>query len=247
MTSKQKTPATSPPIYVVGGGKGGVGKSMFTMALLDALAARETSVLLVETDTSNPDVYKSYEDAVDQKLLIDLDDVDGWIVLINEAQQHPDHLIVVNSAARNQEGVQRFGETLLRSLPELNRELVTFWLINRQRDSVELLADYVTRMEGTRCHVVRNKYFGEPHKFDFFNASKLRGQLESEGGTTLDFPDLADRVTDDLFTGRMTIAAGMQEFPLGHRAELGRWQREASAMFQPVFAHETTQRVAVSE
>jgi cellulose biosynthesis protein BcsQ len=43
-------------VYYVGGSKGGVGKSLFSFALADYLLNRETSVLLVDTDTDNPDV-----------------------------------------------------------------------------------------------------------------------------------------------------------------------------------------------
>jgi len=40
-------------IYLVGGSKGGVGKSMVTMALIDYLECSGESVVLIETDTSN--------------------------------------------------------------------------------------------------------------------------------------------------------------------------------------------------
>jgi MinD superfamily P-loop ATPase len=46
-------------IYWVGGSKGGVGKSMMTVATLDYLLDRKQNVVLVECDTSNPDVYKT--------------------------------------------------------------------------------------------------------------------------------------------------------------------------------------------
>ena len=47
------------------------------------------------------------------------------------------------------------------------------------------------------------------------------------GKITLDFPDLADRVADQMATQRLTIQAAMKEMPLGHRAELIRWRDEA--------------------
>ena len=43
-------------IYVVGGGKGGVGKSIVTMATVDYFQAQGENVLLMKSDTSNPDV-----------------------------------------------------------------------------------------------------------------------------------------------------------------------------------------------
>ncbi len=41
-------------IYWVGGSKGGVGKSMMTLATVDHLLEQRANVLLVECDTSNP-------------------------------------------------------------------------------------------------------------------------------------------------------------------------------------------------
>ena len=54
----------SKAIFLVGGGKGGVGKSLMSMALLDFLQASGQEPFLVETDTSVPDVFKTYQEAV---------------------------------------------------------------------------------------------------------------------------------------------------------------------------------------
>jgi hypothetical protein len=48
------------------------------------------------------------------------------------------------------------------------------------------------------------------------------------GGKTLDFPDLADRVADQLATDRLTIQGALEAMPLGHKAELIRWRNEAT-------------------
>ena len=45
----------------VGGSKGGVGKSVMTLATVDHLLEQGANVLLVEYDTSNPDVWKAYK------------------------------------------------------------------------------------------------------------------------------------------------------------------------------------------
>ena len=50
----------TPNIYWVGGGRGGVGKSVVSMALLDYLLGKGVPTLFVESDTSHPDVYKAY-------------------------------------------------------------------------------------------------------------------------------------------------------------------------------------------
>jgi len=223
------------PIYLVGGSKGGVGKSLVSMALVDLLLARGERILLIESDTGNPDVWKAYHETV-EAVLLNLDEAAGWIELVNLCHAQPDVAVVINTAARNNKGVTAYGETLNGTLAELDRTLVTLWVINRQRDSLELLKEYMEAIGGGELHVVRNTHFGEQAKFELYNGSKLRTLLEERGGRSLNFPDLADRVSDDLYSNRMSIASAAVEMPIGNRAELARWRTEVKKALSPLFA-----------
>lgn len=218
-------------IYLVAGSKGGVGKSIVSMAMVDYLQQREEDVLLIEADTSNPDVWKAYKDTVRTDLL-DLDKADGWIALINLCDSNPDSVVVINTAARNNKGVSAYGVTLSSSLTELQRKLVTLWVINRQRDSLELLKEYMDTISDTTVHVIRNGYFGEERKFELYNGSKLRALVEERAGLSLTFPDLADRVSDDIYSKRMSIASAAKELPIGNRAELHRWRSAVNVVLE---------------
>lgn len=213
------------PIWVSGGDKGGVGKSMLSIGMIDLALERHDEPILIESDTSNPDVYKMHKDEIKTEL-IDLDDANGWIDFINVCDRNPDSLIIVNTAARNNRGVAAYGATLSATLGELDRELTTLWVINRQRDSLELLSGFMADLAGSKIHVVRNTYYGAEEKFELYNHSKLRTQVEAAGGKSLSFPDLADRVSDDLYSKRLSVRAAMKTLPLGNRAELTRWRLE---------------------
>ena len=224
----------SAPILYVGGSKGGVGKSKLAFALIDYLTEKENKILLLETDTSNPDVYKAHHPHENGNLVCKIPDLDvpeGWIELVNVADEHPEHIVVINSAARSNTGIEKYGAMLRETLGELNRELVTFWVINRQRDSIELLRGFLNAFPDALVHVCRNLYFGEPEKFALYNESKAREIIERKG-LTLDFPDLADRVADKLYSGRIPIKTALVEMPLGDRAELRRWRQKCTEMFQ---------------
>lgn len=220
-------------IYLIGGSKGGVGKSLVTMALVDYLQQKGESVLLIESDTSNPDVWKNYNETTETEL-VNMDEADGWIQLVNLCDSKPDSTVIINTAARNNKGVSTYGETLNSTLAELKRKLVTLWVINRQRDSLELLKEYMDSIPNSAIHVVRNAYFGEEKKFELYNKSKLREAVEGHGGKSVTFPDLADRVTDDIYSQRMSIAAASKELPMGNRAELNRWRNEVKKVFDGV-------------
>jgi hypothetical protein len=58
---------------------------------------------------------------------------------------------------------------------------VTLWVINRQRDSLELLKEYMESLPGSTVHVVRNTYFGDQGKFELYNGSKMRKTVEDGG------------------------------------------------------------------
>jgi hypothetical protein len=221
------------PIYYVGGSKGGVGKSTLAFALIDYLTAREKKVLLLETDNANPDVYKAHTPHESAGLVckaLNLDAAEGWIELVNLCGENPGHAAVVNAAARSNAGMEKYGATLRETLGDLQRELTGFWVINRQRDSIELLRSFLDVFPEARVHVCRNLYFGDAEKFELYNTSKTRKSVE-EKGLTLDFPDVADRVADKLYSGRMSIQKALNDLPLGDRAELKRWRLRCAEMY----------------
>lgn len=86
------------PIYLVGGGKGGVGKSVVALALVDHLQRRGVNTVLVENDTSNPDVMRAVHDEV-ACASFDLDKAGGWIDFVNYCDGHRDAVVVVSTAA----------------------------------------------------------------------------------------------------------------------------------------------------
>jgi hypothetical protein len=221
-TAKEKTMGKK--IYLVGGSKGGVGKSMVAMMLIELLRGLGQKILLIETDTSNPDLFRAYGEEVQTEML-DLDVANGWSELVNIADAHPELTVIVNTAARNNRGVEVYGETLRESLAELGRELVTLWVINAEADSVDLLKRFMEVIP-SETHVVRNAWFGADEDF-FYNHSKTRLEVERRGGKSVTFPVLGSRVANELRTKGMSIARGFTEMKLGNRAELRRWKRLA--------------------
>lgn len=218
------------PIILVSGSKGGVGKSLTAMALLDYYSANHKYLKLIDADTNNPDVWRCYGRSTEGEV-VDLDDVEGWIRLVNICDATPFKSVVVNTPAQSNMAVSKNAQILVDSLRELGRPLITLWVINRQRDSLELLKDYLQHMNGGVVHVVCNGYFGEERKFELYRDSALRESVTALGGKSVYLPDLADRVTDELYGKRTTLSDAAQQFKLGDRSELQRWRTQVAAMF----------------
>ena len=62
----------------------------------------------------------------------------------------------------------------------------------------------------------------------------MRTLIENAGGRSLNFPEVADRVTDAMNKGRLTIAKASAELSLGDRMELERWRDECKTMLSEV-------------
>lgn len=236
--------APAQPVYMVAGSKGGVGKSMLSMILIDLLLENGSPILFIETDTTNPDVYRCLQrdpdeaasDAIDGVLMrtLKLEVANGWVDMVNALGEHPDRIAVINTAARTNAAVTSFGRTLQRMLPELGRQLVTLWVINRQRDSMDQLIEHLQVFDNCTTHVVRNGYFGDESQFELYNNSKLRARIERAGGQSLLLPGLADRVADAIYIQSLPISRALREMPIGNRGELIRWREETKSALQGI-------------
>jgi hypothetical protein len=222
------------PVYYVGGSKGGVGKSVVSIALVDYLNLSNLDPLPIETDTANPDVAALYTEAV----FADLDERDGWLEMLKHIEDNPDRIVVINSAARANTGLEKYGKDLLfDALREMGRPCDAFWVVNRTKDSVSMLADFLQMTAGSiPVHVVRNLYFGPSHKFELLNTSNTLEKARATGGKTLDFPDLADRVYEKMNVQRMNVEQALQPgvLSVGDMVELRRWRQEAQLRFAEV-------------
>lgn len=129
-------------VLIVGGGKGGVGKTTVTIALVDALVTDGQDVLLVESDDSNPDAWKALNGLVRCEVC-NLDNEGGYIALGNLIEANPKSVVVVNTGARATASLIEFGGIVKDVCQAMKRNLTIVWPINRQRDCIELLNDLI--------------------------------------------------------------------------------------------------------
>lgn len=205
-----------PKVYMVGGGKGGVGKSTVSFAMLDVLLTAGVDTLLVESDDSNPDVYKAHKDLLPCEIC-NLDSEAGYIKLGEIAETHPDKAIVVNTAARATQALIEHGQILHDTCKALGRPVVLLWPINRQRDSLELLKKVVdSQADYEAIYVILNTYFGKPEKFQRYHTSKLKEQVTD----TIILPELDDMITDYIVDNRLTLGNANADMTVAKRSAL---------------------------
>lgn len=206
-------------IIVVGGGKGGVGKSTVAIGIVDMLLAAGEKVVFVESDDSNPDAYKALN-TLTKSEICNLDTEEGFIKLGNLIEQTNDACIVVNTAARATNSLLKHGGIVVDTARELKRDLVMLWPINRQRDSLELLSGFMECAEGYKAvYVLKNTFFGEPAKFARYDNSKIKARVTA----TITFPELNDMLSDKLNDKRWSLS-NAEGLSIAERSVLQRYR-----------------------
>lgn len=218
-------------VIIIGGGKGGVGKSMVTMGIVDTLLTSGEQVVLVESDDSNPDTHKALNKLVKSEIC-NLDNEDGFIKLGNIVEANPKTYVVINSAARATKGIITHGGIVADVVKEQQRELVMLWPINRQRDSVELLKEFLDGTEGSynAVYVLKNMYFGSAEKFSRFDASAQKARVTG----TLDYPELNDLLADKIIDKRLALSNAAEGLTISERSVLGRFRSAVQKAFEVV-------------
>ena len=230
------------PIYLISGSKGGVGKSLFSMAVIDYHYANDKNCILIESDTSNPDVYMCYSELVLSEA-INLDVSDGWIELVNLCEENPDSIVIINSAARSNTGITDFGGTLGELLGELDRKLITFWMVDDKKDGAELLLNFMDAMPNSTVHVVRNEKAGNVE--NFYCSEMLQSGEIKINGQTLSLPILNSKVANHLYNDRLSIEqvvvestrfgkAKDQKIPMGNRGHMKDWRKTVHKIIEQV-------------
>jgi hypothetical protein len=225
-------------IFYIGGGKGGVGKSMVSLTLVQFLIDRyseEKMIHLIETDESNPDVGRVYMGKIPMTTVILDENEKGWIVMARLIEQSRDTLFVINSAARSNMGIRKNGRnfaTILES-GKVPYNFATFWPLNRQRDSVILLEDFLGFITCGSVYPIRNKYFGDAEEFTLFDRCLEESRLlKSRITKTLDFPALADVIADDFYTCGKTIPETVDSLGAFAGQSFTSWRNQVYEMFE---------------
>ena len=218
-------------IVIIGGAKGGVGKSLVSAITYDYLLSQGSNPVLIETDNSNPDVFKMYHNKDYNGYKVepyakDMDTDKGWAAILNimsdTAAANRD--VVLNTAARNSSKIAENGESI--NIISESIDVITLWVINDNRDSIILLKDYISIVKQRIC-VIKNGYFGEESDFGLFEESQLR---KDKVIPSVYIPKYTDAMREAIYNQRKAIFELDQSLSFGDRILAGarlRKSREA--------------------
>lgn len=215
---------------IVGGDKGGVGKTTTALTLHHHFSATE-SLVLFDGDMVNPDFHSRLKNHGCQRL--NADSLDSWGKALEGAAGAD--VTILNLPARGMELFSEFGEALAETSAALGVEISYFHVMAPHKESVLLLAAALDRVAafGGNGYAIRNNFFAEAAAFDLYNASKLRNRCTGE----MDLPALAPSVANLVFSAKegqslAEIIGGMSAL---NRSIANHWLRRTNAAWDRLF------------
>jgi hypothetical protein len=237
-------------LVYVGGSKGGTGKSLVCMGAIDYLRKTRPNdeILLFETDSTNPDVgrlYKKTQGIVVENLALN-ENEENWTNFVDLIEQSAASHILVNSMAGANIGIESQGYFLNEAIEEnvIEVDFKTIWVMNKDKDSVDLLRDYMERIKYTRVYPVKNLWFGKETDFSYYNESKegkaIREMVLKRGGDDFAFPVLNQKLANRLYTQQDNFDMIREFLSGGMRISLSHWLSQVEEIFDTIYGKQVT-------
>lgn len=134
-------------MHLVGGEKGGVGKSLMSRVLAQYFIDHEVSFLGFDSDRSHGALLRFY---ADYAAPVVIDRYESLDLLVEAGAADPERRVLVDLAAQTQAALMRWMEDsgLLELAPELGLRLRYWHVMDTGRDSVDLLHALLDRLGG---------------------------------------------------------------------------------------------------
>jgi hypothetical protein len=164
-------------IHLIGGEKGGVGKSLVARLVAQYFIDHSIPFLGFDSDRSHGALLRFYAGYASPVVVDQYDSLDA---IVEAATEQPERRILVDLAAQTQQSLTNWMDEsqLLGLAPELGLHIRYWHVMDTGKDSVDLLKRLLDRYEQRLSYViVQNQLRGEE-----FSILKQSGQLERAQG-----------------------------------------------------------------
>lgn len=220
-------------LYVTGG-KGGVGKSTLSQALVDYVSATKRTVLLIDADPTNPDSSACFKPGKDknvrtQRIRIRSEDAtgqsdnSGLIETLNSAQSDDCDVVIVDAPAGDTALISETGSLITDACRQMS--VMSIFIIvldsNDRTAANALSAIWSSILNADLVLFVKNDRKGS--NFEFLENSKIFKLVEKTSNVKIiHFPKMASRIESHLRIDRMTWSEVASVTPIGNRVEAAR-------------------------
>ena len=192
-------------IHLIGGEKGGVGKSVVARVVAQYLIDKELSFLGFDTNRSHGALLRFYADYASPVVVDRYESLD---LIVESAIANPDKRILVDLAAQTQVPLVRWmDESGVLEMAGEGGFSLTYWhVMDSGKDSLDLLKKLLDRF-GARLNyvIVLNQLRGE--NFDLLEQSAEKERLRELGATVITLKRLHEPVINKIDAGSTSFWA----------------------------------------
>jgi hypothetical protein len=210
-------------IHLIGGEKGGVGKSVVARVLAQYMIDKNIPFVGFDTDKSHGSLLRFYTDFASPMLIDSYESLDTMVEL---ASENPDERILVDLAAQTHEPLVKWVDEsgVLEALSDHGLSLTYWHVMDSGKDSVVLLKRLFDRF-GSRLNyvIVLNQLRGET--FDIFEKSGEKAHADGLHAKTITLKRLNQDVITKIDAENSSFWSAQQKSPENGKG-LGILQRQ---------------------
>ena len=183
-------------IHLIGGEKGGVGKSVVARVVAQYLIDKEMPFVGFDTDRSHGSLLRFYADFASPVVVDRYESLDS---IVETAIENPEKRILVDLAAQTHEPLVRWMDDsgVLETAEEMGLSFHYWHVMDSGKDSVDLLKKLLDRFESRLNYViVLNQLRGE--NFELFEKSGQKERAEALGARIVSVKKLHEPVINKI-------------------------------------------------
>jgi hypothetical protein len=192
-------------IHLIGGEKGGVGKSVVARVVAQYLIDKNMPFLGFDTDRSHGSLLRFYSDFASPVVVDSYESLDA---IVEAAVEHPDKRVLVDLAAQTHDPLVKWMDDsgVLETAAELQVSFCYWHVMDSGKDSVDLLKKLLDRF-GARLNyvLVLNQLRGD--NFEIFNASGEREHALSLNAQVITLKRLHEPIINKIDAGSTSFWA----------------------------------------
>ncbi len=196
-------------IHLIGGDKGGVGKSMVARLLAQYFIDHSIPFTGFDTDRANGALLRFYAGYATPVLVDQYESLD---TIVEAATSRPERRILVDLAAQAGEPLARWMDDsqLLAVAPELNLHIRYWHVMDSGRDSVELLRQLFDQHQSRLNYVVVQNYL-RGSDFRIFNHSGLAARAQEYDARIIAIGRVHDSTMNKIDAASSSFWAAIQD------------------------------------
>jgi hypothetical protein len=196
-------------IHLIGGDKGGVGKSMVARLLAQYFIDHSIAFTGFDADRTNGALLRFYGGYASP---VQVDQYESLDTIVEAATSRPEHRILVDLAAQAGEPLTRWMDEsqLLAVAPELNLHIRYWHVMDSGRDSVELLRQLFDQHQARLNYVLVQNHVRDGD-FRIFNQSGLAARAQEYHAASIEIGRLNDSTMNKIDASSSSFWAATQD------------------------------------